>query len=83
MDVIIGPAALFVRESLHQENSPKKIKQMAKNYFITFGLLLQKANFDPKKLEKNHPHHVFFKMTGSAISGLAVTMVQLILRLRP
>ena len=47
---------------------------MAKKYFITFGLILQKASFDPKILKKNQPRHVFFKMTGSAISGLAVTM---------
>ena len=47
---------------------------MAKKYFITFGLILQKASFDPKILKKNQPCHVFFKMTGSAIFGLAVTM---------
>ena len=47
---------------------------MAKKLFYNFGLILQKASFDPKILKKNQPHHVFFKLTGSAISGLAVTM---------
>ena len=73
-------AVLSLRESLHQENSPIKnlgkvhhTVKWQKIYFLTFGLFLQKESFDPKILEKNHPHHDFFKMTGSAISGLAVT----------
>ena len=46
-------------ESLRKENSPlenlRKVHhtlKWQKNYFITFGLLLQKANFDQKKWEK-------------------------------
>ena len=70
-----------MRESLRKENNPLEnlgkvhhTVKWQKIYFITFGLILQKASFDPKILKKNQPRHVFFKMTGSAISRLALTM---------
>ena len=81
MEVNLVSAEFALRESLRKENSPLEnlgkvhhTVKWQKNYFITFGLILQKARFDPKILKKNQPCHVFFKMTGSAISGLAVTM---------
>ena len=81
MEVNLVSAEFALRESLRKENSPLEnlgkvhhTVKWQKNYFITFGLILQKASFDPKILKKNQPRHVFFKMTGSAISGLAVTM---------
>ena len=81
MEVNLVSAEFALRESLRKENSPLEnlgkvhhTVKWQKIYFITFGLILQKASFDPKILKKNQPHHVFFKMTGSAISGLAVTM---------
>ena len=68
---------MSTRESLHQGNSPtqNEVKLLdpvkwQKNYFITFGLILQKASSDQKNLKKNQPRHVFFKITGSAICGL-------------
>ena len=80
MEVNLVSAEFALRESLRKENSPLEnlgkvhhTVKWQKIYFITFGLLLQKESFDPKILKKNHPHHDFFKMTGSAISGLAVT----------
>ena len=70
-----------MRESLRKENSPLKnlgkvhhTVKWQKKYFITFGLILQKASSGQKILGKNQRRHVFFKMTGSAISVLAVTM---------
>ena len=85
MEVNLVSAEFALRESLRKENSPLEnlgkvhhTVKWQKIYFITFGLLLQKANFD-KKMGKNHLRHVFFKMTGSTISGLAATMAQLIL----
>ena len=81
MEVNLVSAEFALRESLRKENSPLEnlgkvhhTVKWQKIYFITFGLILQKASFDPKILKKNQPRHVFFKMTGSAISGLAVTM---------
>ena len=81
MEVNLVSAEFALRESLRKENSPLEnlgkvhhTVKWQKKYFITFGLILQKASFDPKILKKNQPRHVFFKMTGSAISGLAVTM---------
>ena len=75
MEVNLVSAEFALRESLRKENSPLEnlgkvhhTVKWQKIYFITFGLLLQKECF-----EKNHTHHDFFKMTGSAISGLAVT----------
>ena len=81
MEVNLVISEFALKESFHKENSPLEnlgrvhhTVKWQKNYFITFGLILQKASFDPKILKKNQPRHVFFKMTGSAISGLAVTM---------
>ena len=81
MEVNLVSAEFALRESLRKENSPLenlgKVHHTVKwqtIYFITFGLILQKASFDPKILKKNQLRHLFFKMTGSAISGLAVTM---------
>ena len=81
MEVNLVSAEFALRESLRKENSPLEnlgkvhhTVKWQKKYFITFGLILQKASFDPKNLKKNQPRHIFFKMTGSAISVLAVTM---------
>jgi len=68
MEVNLVSAEFALRESLRKENSPLKnlgkvhhTVKLQTNYFITFGLLLQKANFDQKKLGKNHLRHVFSK----------------------
>ena len=81
MEVNLVSAEFALRESLPKENSPLEnlgkvhhTVKWQKNYFITFGLILQKASSGQKNLGKNQRRHVFFKMTGSAISGLAVTM---------
>ena len=81
MEVNLESAEFALRESLRKENSPLEnlgkvhhTVKWQKNYFITFGLILQKASSGQKILGKNQRRHVFFKMTGSAISGLAVTM---------
>ena len=79
--VLCWARAIMVSPSLRKENSPLEnlgkvhhTVKWQKNYFITFGLILQKASSGQKILGKNQRRHVFFKMTGSAISGLAVTM---------
>ena len=57
MEVNLVSAEFALRESLHKENSPLEnlgkvhhTVKWQKNYFITFGLILQKASFDPKIL---------------------------------
>ena len=81
MEVNLVSAEFALKESLRKENSPLenlgKVHYTVKwqtIYFITFGLILQKASSGQKILGKNQRRHVFFKMTGSAISGMAVTM---------
>ena len=56
MEVNLVSAEFALRESLRKENSPLEnlgkvhhTVKWQKNYFITFGLILQKASFDPKK----------------------------------
>ena len=68
-EVNLVSAEFALRESLRKENSPLEnlgkvhhTVKWQKIYFITFGLLLlQKANFDQKKVGKNHLRHVFFQ----------------------
>ena len=68
MEVNLVSAEFALRESLRKENSPLEnlgkvhhTVKWQKHYFITFGLILQKASFDPKILKKNQPRHVFSK----------------------
>ena len=55
MEVNLVSAEFALRESLRKENSPLEnlgkvhhTVKWQKIYFITFGLILQKASFDPK-----------------------------------
>ena len=68
MEVNLVSAEFALRESLRKENSPLEnlgkvhhTVKWQKKYFITFGLILQKASFDPKILKKNQLRHVFSK----------------------
>ena len=67
MEVNLVSAEFALRESLRKENSPLEnlgkvhhTVKWQKIYFITFGLILQKASFDPKILKKKITRFMYF-----------------------